>query len=475
MIRKLGFRTRILIAATALTLVTLYAAFAVIEIVVTRGQERHLDEALLRAAREEVADASRRHPDELELGDTPVLDVNELGTLARYAAIYDAAGRVRSLTPAFDDQPPRREVLSHPTGACFDLPFEGRKLRAVLEEIPNHHGMLLLMAAPRAGVDSDAAFLKRAMELVFAVAVAWTVVVATFIARRLSRAQRRMARVVRQVAAGDLRARVGEAGASGDEAQLARDIDDMIERLAGLLDAQRVFIAHAAHELRSPLTALYGELALALRRSRDAGEYRRAIETAFASTHELKDLAEDLLAVARLGATPPPATAPCDLTEALVEASRFVEVGDGPDGVRVLTSGVCGPVRANHRDLVRLLRNLLENAVRHSPVGGVVSCELSQRDALGVLTITDEGPGVPEPAREKIFAPFYRGAELAVPRLHGAESGLGLTIARGIARAYGGEVVLDEGFHRGARFEVTLPLAGVEVLSRPNAEAPASV
>ena len=112
------------------------------------------------------------------------------------------------------------------------------------------------------------------MELVFIVAVAWTVGVATWMVRMLTRNQRRIAEVVRRVAAGDLSARVGALEASGDEARLVRDLDDMIERLSNLFSAQRVFIAHAAHELRSPLTALYGELALALRRSRDAEEYR---------------------------------------------------------------------------------------------------------------------------------------------------------------------------------------------------------
>src|SRR6185295_9680135 len=99
--------------------------------------------------------------------------------------------------------------------------------------------------------------------------------------------------------------------------RLARDVDDMVGRLAELLSAQRVFIAHAAHELRSPLTALYGELALALRRSRDADAYRDAIRSALESTKELTGLAEDLLAVARLGAAPPPVTEPVDVRDAI--------------------------------------------------------------------------------------------------------------------------------------------------------------
>ena len=195
-------------------------------------------------------------------------------------------------------------------------------MRGVLTDVPGAAGLKLLFAASRADLDGDATFLQRAMELVFAVAVAWTVGVATWIVRRLTRNQRRIAEVVRRVAAGDLSARVGAAragaaaaaqAAAGDEVRLVMDVDDMIDRLAGLLSAQRVFIAHAAHELRSPLTALYGELALALRRSRDADEYRAAIREALDSTRQLKGLAEDLLAVARLGTAPPPSAEAIDV------------------------------------------------------------------------------------------------------------------------------------------------------------------
>ena len=90
-----------------------------------------------------------------------------------------------------------------------------------------------------------------------------------------------------------------------------------------------MFIAHAAHELRSPLTALYGELALALRRSRDADEYRAAIGEALDSTRQLKGLAEDLLAVARLGTAPPPSAETIDVRQTVEEAKRIVLQAEG--------------------------------------------------------------------------------------------------------------------------------------------------
>lgn len=459
----MSFRARMVVAVTVITLVTLGAAFAVISVVVTRSQEKHLDHALLRAAHEQAHEIARHDPPALTLHDHPGLAVNDAGPLAAYGAIYDRAGRVKATTPTFAKQPPQLASFSGPANRCFDFRFGGEHLRGVLTPVPGSAGLTLLFAASRADLDSDATFLQRAMELVFGVAVAWTVGVATWIVRRLTRIQRRMAEVARRVAAGDLSARVGAAqagspGAAGDEVRLAIDIDDMIDRLSGLLSAQRVFIAHAAHELRSPLTALYGELALSLRRSRDVDEYRAAIHAALDSTRQLKGLAEDLLAVARLGTAPPPSTDPVDVRQTVEEAKRIVLQADGPSHIRVEVTGDARPALTGVRDLVRLFRNLIENAVRHSPPDGTIFIAIAGDGDRVRVTIADQGPGVPEAQRSRIFEPFYQGT--TVPTASGAEVGLGLTIARGIARAYGGDVTLDPDHGAGgACFRVMLPAA----------------
>lgn len=463
----MSFRARMVVAVTVITLVTLGAAFAVIAVVVTRSQERHLDAALQRAAYEEAKTIARLDATALEIGHHPGLDVVDTGLLAAHRAIYDRAGQVKLAGPGFTARPPELASLRPPASGFFDFHVGGEHLRGVLVDVPGPAGLKLLFAASRADLDGDATFLRRAMELVFAVAVAWTVGVATWIVRRLTRNQRRIAEVVRRVAAGDLSARVGVAhggspagspAAAADEVRLVMDIDDMIDRLSGLLNAQRVFIAHAAHELRSPLTALYGELALALRRSRDADEYRAAIGEALDSTRQLKGLAEDLLAVARLGTAPPPAPQPIDVRDTVEEARRVVLQANGPTRIRTEVVGQSQPALAGERDLVRLFRNLIENAVRHSPPDGAIVISLADDDAGRVaVTIADQGPGVAEADRGRIFAPFYQGT--TVPTASGAEVGLGLTIARGIARAYGGDVTLDPEQGGGACFRVVLPAA----------------
>jgi two-component system heavy metal sensor histidine kinase CusS len=453
-------------AVTAITAVTLGIAFAVVAVLETRSQEQHLDRALARAAHEEAESIARFDPATLAIGDRRPLTVNDAGPLEPYVALFAPDGESRSLTPGVAAAQPDPTLRRHRTGDCFDFALGGAPFRGLLSEIPGQPGRQMLFAVSRADLDGDRVFLRRAMEVVFLVAVAWTVVVATWIVRRLTRNQRRIAEVVRRVAAGDLSARVGSLGEDGDEVRLARDVDDMVGRLAELLSAQRVFIAHAAHELRSPLTALYGELALALRRSRDADAYRDAIRSALESTKELTGLAEDLLAVARLGTAPPPVTEPVDVRDAIEEAAQVVLPAELQAGVRldVEAAPAAPSALAWRRDLVRLFRNLLENAVRHSPPGGAVRVTVAGEGDKLVVEIADQGAGVPAADRERIFAPFYRGT--TVPVGSGVEVGLGLTIARGIARAYGGDVVLDADRAEGACFRVTLRAASA-------AEAPA--
>jgi two-component system heavy metal sensor histidine kinase CusS len=233
----------------------------------------------------------------------------------------------------------------------------------------------------------------------------------------------------------------------------------MIERLAVLLNSQQQFIAHAAHELRSPLSTLYGELTNAVRRPRTNEEYSAAIEQALRSTRKLKDLTEDLLTLARLGAKD---LEPREVLSVGAVASEVLDdlrpsIDARRIGVR-LSVEEAAVVEGRRNDLLRLFRNLIENAIRHSPDGGAI--EVRARALAGEVTIevADDGPGVPEPDRAKIFAPFFRRS----PKAGGAApgTGLGLAIARDVARLHGGDVTLAAGgAGQGAVFVVRLPRA----------------
>jgi two-component system heavy metal sensor histidine kinase CusS len=330
----------------------------------------------------------------------------------------------------------------------------------------------LLLAAPRADLDGDASFLARAMLTVFFVAVGWSVLLATWIVRRLTREHEAITLVARRVAAGDLSARV--ATPTGDEeiAQLGKDINEMIERLDVLVASQQRFIAQAAHEMRSPLTTLYGELSHALRKPRDADAYRQAIEEALEAARRLKLMTEDLLALARLGADVGEPSEPVDVLERARAAAEAVAWEARERETHIEIGGDTAHVLGHPRNLERLLRNLIENAVRHSPRGGRVDVVVERHGDVIEAAVSDEGPGIPEAERERVFEPFYRGVRERADDMPGA--GLGLPIARQIARAHGGDVILDATRTTGSRFVVRFPAAragDVLTVQRPGERA----
>lgn len=451
----MSLRVRYVVAISAITLVTLGAASVAVTLAVNASQERQLDLALLREAREEAVEADKLGGDELAISNRPGPFANDVGPLTKYAVIYGPGDSVIAQTPSWQRDPPPLSELPPPDSPCFDLWSAHEHLRAVHVDLPSHAGISLLLAAPRSDLDGDARFLERAMATGFAIALVWTVLVALAVVHRLTRGHRKIAEVARRVAAGDLAARIDLQHGDREIVQLARDIDAMIERLGLLLGLQQRFVANAAHELRSPLTTLYGELSHALRRERDAGEYERAIREALESTSRLRRLTEDLLAVARMGgAADDGRSEPVDIVEVGREAIALVRHESDAKNVTIAWDGPGARVVGRAGDLVRLVRNLLENAVRHSPPGGHVDVRCRPGPARVELRVHDSGPGVPPAERDQIFEAFYRGT-----RERGANdggTGLGLTIAREIANAYGGEVTIAAQDGPGAVFSVTL-------------------
>lgn len=310
-------------------------------------------------------------------------------------------------------------------------------------------GRRVLLAAPRVDFEDDARILARGMGIAFVVGCLWAAAVAFGVATRLTREHRIVADVARRVATGDTSARVSFLSSDADLRQLAGDLNAMIERLVGLLAVQERFIAHAAHELRTPLTSLRIELELALRSARDRDDFEAAVRGALESAKRLTDLAEDLLQLARVKATPSEEVTALEvaLTDAIADVAPVGRTRD----VFIVAEPLAATVAGDRRGLARLFRNLLENAVRFSPPCTRVEVEGRVEDGRVLVSICDRGPGIEAGHEERIFEPFARaGAED-----HAAGgTGLGLSIARGLARAFGGDVSVEAG--QGGRFVVEL-------------------
>jgi signal transduction histidine kinase len=232
----------------------------------------------------------------------------------------------------------------------------------------------------------------------------------------------------------------------------------MLARLEASFDSLRRFTADAAHELRAPLTILRTEAEVALSRDRPAAEYRASIQALQYELERLSRTADQLLLLARadagaLAATP----GQVDLTDLVEESADRWRAVAADRGVGVKADAPGEAVIAGDRDLLRrLLDNLIDNGVRHSPPGGTVVVAMTARPGGGWrVSVTDSGPGVEPGLRQVIFERFTR-ADPARQRETGG-AGLGLALCAAIARAHHGSIRVESGPDGGARFVVDLP------------------
>ncbi|MCY0952835.1 sensor histidine kinase [Streptomyces sp. H27-S2] len=259
------------------------------------------------------------------------------------------------------------------------------------------------------------------------------------------------------VTASELDRRVPDPGGADEIARLARTVNDTLDRLERSDARQRQFTADASHELRNPLAAVRTRLEVALAAGRPD---RESVAAALADTERLQGIAADLLLLARLDGGPAPRTEPVDL--ALLAAEDAARRGGSRVAVRV-EAGAPVPSAGDPARLERALANLVDNAVRYARTEVVVR---AAGDGAGraLLEVADDGPGIPEADRERVFERFVR-LDADRGRASGG-TGLGLAIAREIARAHGGEVTAGRGPEGGARLVLRLP---TEPAGRPGA------
>jgi signal transduction histidine kinase len=236
---------------------------------------------------------------------------------------------------------------------------------------------------------------------------------------------------------------------------LAITLNDMLARLDSAQRRQRSLVSDTAHELRSPIASIRAQLEVALDHP-EQQDWNQTGRDVLADTLRLSRLAEDLLVLARLDEYQPRTGAgrPVDLAVLITEeAERSI---DGRVPVTARATGPCvvtGEVEA----LRRLLRNLIENALRYAKSGVEVS---ARREAgYAVLTVSDDGPGIPAADRERAFDRFVRLDDArSRDETETSGAGLGLAIVRGIARTHGGSAYLEDAAP-GLRAVVRLPAA----------------
>ncbi len=233
-------------------------------------------------------------------------------------------------------------------------------------------------------------------------------------------------------------------------------LNDLLARLGGALESQRRFVADAAHELRSPLTALSLQLQLATRARSDATR-AAAHESLRNGVERATRLVEQLLALARQSPdAPPPEARPVDLAAIAREAAARHAAAAAARATQLAIEAGPAMVAGDAAGLATLADNLVGNAVCYTPRGGSVRVRAGADAAGPFFEVADDGPGIPPHERQRVFDRFYRG-EAA----EGPGSGLGLAIVKEVAERHGARVLLAPGpGGRGLRARVEFASAG---------------
>jgi heavy metal sensor kinase len=240
--------------------------------------------------------------------------------------------------------------------------------------------------------------------------------------------------------------------------RLAEVFNTMMDRLQRAFEGQRRFVTDAAHELHTPLTALKGNLEVAFARNRSAQEYRETLIGNLGSVDWLIHLCRSLITLAKLTGDESrlptqPVQVPKLLREVIEELRVLAE--DRHIGLRMDAAPV-PDIPGHPEQLQRVFVNLIDNALRHTSPGGIVTGTVSATPTHVVVSIADTGEGIAPEHVPHIFDRFYR-ADQARSRDSGGV-GLGLAIVKEIVAGHGGEVSVKSEVHKGTLFTIRLPI-----------------
>jgi len=452
--KRVPIRWRLAGGSAALTLVILCGFAVIVGVLTTRRLESEFNRQVSDRASEIAAKL------ELRLTEDPTRPVKNTG-LRLDDVVAGSNGVVRVIS--LDDTQYLASQGAPDLGPTRTQTMEVDGYRVESRTVPLENSfkrLILQYAQPLSDIQTTARRVQLFLALGVLGGTALALLAGVATARRAMSPVAELTEAARHIArTRDPSATIPHPEADDEVAELARTLEDMLHALGqaraeteATLVRQREFVADASHELRTPLTSVLANLEL-LEEVLE-GEPREAAASALRSSRRMRRLVADLLLLARAdtGRTSP--HEPLDLSDVVTEAAGELEPVAGDHDLAV--SAAPGAIVEGTRDeLHRLVLNLMENALRHTDPGTAVEAVVERRDGEVVLSVEDDGPGIPPELHEKVFERFFRGAAD-----RGGSSGLGLAIVRAVAESHRGSVrLVDPLDGRGARFEVRLPAA----------------
>jgi two-component system OmpR family sensor kinase len=434
----MSLRLRSILAAAVSTMLAVAVLGSAVDVLVARHLHNGLDKTL-RTRAVEVAQLAASAP---ALVTQPGALDAPVGSTQAMVEVVDHRDRIVSRSLSLGGRVLPREIaqqaIASGRGRYHTVDFGDQRLRiysAPLADVAG--GGAVLVAASTADV-ADTIRTLRALTLLAAVVAA--AIGGAAVALLMRSALRPLVRLDRAAAeigrTGDARRRLPDPQRHDEVGRLATTLNTMLDGLEHARDAERRFLADASHELRTPLTALRGNVAHLARH----GATPALVSDLEADAERLAQLADDLLALSREEAAPPPAE------DVALDELANAAAGEVDVRAELVT------VRGDRAALERALGNLIENARRHG--SGAITVTVAEHDGLATLSVEDQGAGIPDEDRERVFERFY-----------GEGSGLGLAIVRATAERHGGRAYAE-----GSRVTIELVRKASESLSDSRAE-----
>ncbi|HTU27004.1 MAG TPA: ATP-binding protein [Pirellulales bacterium] len=266
-----------------------------------------------------------------------------------------------------------------------------------------------------------------------------------------------MAAAVRQMTASDRNQQLPSPGTGDELEELRRAFNDLLARMREAVERQQRFAGDASHQLRTPLAGVLSSIEVALRRERSPAEYATILDGVHAQAVRMRQIVESLLFLARSDSDQ--MQVECESIE--IDGWLAGELARWRSGFRGAEIGGPTPLAppaficAQRPLLAQLLDNLLDNALKYSPPGTLITVHSWRESGRAGFTVEDRGPGIPAADLPHIFEPFYRSA--AARQQGRAGVGLGLAVAQRIADYLDGTITADSQPGRGTRFNVGFP------------------
>jgi signal transduction histidine kinase len=468
--RTLSFRARLTLRWTAAFGLLLAATLTAIYAGSRTYAHRDFDGQVRTVAATELASAVDGW-EGVHLHDFPLEALGTTDFAGKFAQLYADDGRILAQSPSLADA--RFRLPAPVLSAALDgvaplVPVSvggrGGRLAALRASRDDRHYVVAVgLFTDR--LDANLARLAWLLVTVWLAGVMLTGFLGYVLASRalepIERITHRAAAVVR----GDFETRLDPPATDDEIGRMTRLLNEMLDRLHGALEANRRFAADASHELRSPLTAMAGEIDVTLKRQRSAGEYRETLEVVRERLRELSSLTENLMLLARAQEhSRDGVLKEVPLTPLVAASIERLSASAGPRGIRFRLDGFPDlVVYGDPRLLARVLDNVLENAVQYNRDGGDVVLQGHVDEASpdaweacsAVISVTDTGPGIPRDEWTRVFERFHRLDQSRSRRTGGA--GLGLSICEAILSLFRGSIRIIDSSPHGTTFEIRLP------------------